>query len=611
MYKKFFLIIICLLFSFPPFTFAQEEFLTSYDVLYDVYENGETQVTEKITFKNLTDKYFASSFTLAIGVGDITNITAFDSEGNLETKLSEVSSKSQIQVTFNKQAIGKNKTYSWTLKFTSRDFAQKQGQIWQVLVPKISAQSNIDQFDLSLAVPVGFGDPTIIVPQPKNTTEIAGKIHFDFTKEQLQNSGLMASFGEEQFFDFKLIYKLKNNSILPQQIKAALPANRDYQQIIITKIHPKPQNVTVDRDGNYIAWFKLGRREIAQAVVEGKSKLSIDRLKIVSLTNEQQAYYTAAQKYWEKDNPSIKLKLIEILANLGALSNQQRASLINNFVAKTLEFDFSKRQSSLNQRLGGVTALRNPDKSLCTEFADLFISLARAADLPARLSLGYAFSSNNKLRPVSFDGGLHCWAEYFDPLVGGWLMVDPTWQSTTGGVDFSRSDLNHLVIASIGSTSDGTAIPERIEVTLADDNFVTSNKLNLSMDVYETIFAGLPSKAVIRIENQGNFSKDQANLIFNSGKITTTGITAFSTGEIPPMGVLEHQFDLRAPSLWSSFEEILQLQVDDQTIDHKVIVKPFFAYKFFSEALLTVTLAVILIYSLLVFFHFKKIKADR
>lgn len=594
---------------FPQLASAQEEFLTSYDVLYDVLGNGETEVVQKITFKNLTDKYFASSFTLAIPASDITNLSAFDSEGNLETKLNKVSSKSQIQVIFNKQIIGKNKIYPWTLKFKSTEFAQKQGEIWQVFIPKISAQSNIDRFDLSLAIPVSFGDPTIIVPVPKNTKEAVGKIYFDFSKDQLQNKGILASFGVEQFFDFKLNFSLKNNSILPRQIKAVLPGSRDHQQIIITKIYPKPQNVTVDQEGNYIAWFKLGRKETSKVVAEGKAKLSTSRGKFADLSLKQQTYYTGSQKYWDKDNPLVKLKLTEILGLSGVLSAEQQANLINNFVANTLEFDFSRARTGFDQRLGGVTALRNPDKALCTEFADLFISLARAADLSARLSLGYAISSNSQLRPTSFASGLHCWAEYFDPLIGGWSMVDPTWQSTTGGIDFSRFDLNHLVMVTQGSTSDQTLIPEKIEVRLSDNNFVTSNKLSLSINANRTIFAGLPSKALIRIENQGNFSKDQAKLIFNSGKLTTTGTTAFSTGEIPPMGMWEYQFDLRTPSLWSSFEEILQLQVDDQTIDHKVIVKPLFTHKYFSQVLLAITLAAILIYLLLVFVHFKKLKA--
>lgn len=54
----------------------------------------------------------------------------------------------------------------------------------------------------------------------------------------------------------------------------------------------------------------------------------------------------------------------------------------------------------------------------CTEFADLFVALARAADIPARRVSGYLAHENSVLKPANF----HDWAEFYEN--GVWRIVD-------------------------------------------------------------------------------------------------------------------------------------------------------------------------------------------
>lgn len=54
----------------------------------------------------------------------------------------------------------------------------------------------------------------------------------------------------------------------------------------------------------------------------------------------------------------------------------------------------------------------------CTEFADLFVALARAVDIPARRVSGYLTPESGILRPADF----HDWAEFYDN--GVWRIAD-------------------------------------------------------------------------------------------------------------------------------------------------------------------------------------------
>ena len=65
---------------------------------------------------------------------------------------------------------------------------------------------------------------------------------------------------------------------------------------------------------------------------------------------------------------------------------------------------------------------RNGD---CTEFADLFTTLASATGLPARTVIGLAYLSESQ----AF--ALHAWNEV--AIDGDWRGVDPTWGETRIG----------------------------------------------------------------------------------------------------------------------------------------------------------------------------------
>ena len=318
-----FLLITFSLHLFVSSSFAQEkQFSASYDVLYDVGQDGVTSVSETIKLKNLTDKFFASNFALTIDSTQLIDISASDNQGMLVTQSNQEGNGTKIDVKFGQQIVGKDKEYSFKLNFKSKDFSEKSGKIWQVTVPKISSASDIDNYALSLAVPVSFGDPTTITPDPKSTSESGGKLIMRFTKEQLSTTGILANFGSQQLFDYQLTYHLKNDSLFPAIIKVSLPSDSTHQKVTIDSILPKPENMTVDSDGNNIGFFKVERKGETIVKVLGKSKLNLrPTINNNPLTRDQIVTNTKPDRYWEADNPIIKQKLADIYKKKNPKSN--------------------------------------------------------------------------------------------------------------------------------------------------------------------------------------------------------------------------------------------------------------------------------------------------
>ena len=614
--KLFILLALVVAFHFVPVTavHAAGEFSTNYVANYDVDTAGVTQVSEKITLTNLTDKYYASEFSLTIGSTKITDISAADDSGDLVTSVNQEGNKSKITIKFPSQITGKNKTYSWTLKFKSTDFAQAQGKVWQVSIPKIASVSDVASYDLTLSVPAEFGDPSSILPEPKQETEDGGKISLTFDKSQLTDSGILANFGTNQLFSYTLHYHLTNPGILPIVAKVPLPPDTEYQEVAINSISPKPETVTIDADGNYIAWFKLEHRANLDVSVGGLAKLSLNsRQKLpYLLSKERQIELTSSQEYWQKDDPLIQTELSEILKGHENDSVKDKARLINNFVVNTLKYDEDKLKNADFSRLGAITALNHPDKALCSEFTDLFIALARAAGIPSREVDGYAYTPNKDIRPLSFNGTvLHAWPEYYDPQLG-WIMIDPTWQNTTGGVDyFSKFDLNHFVLDIRGSSSVDPTTADDVKVDFSDAEFSPHPDFSLDIDAPYQIFAGFPAQAIVSIVNGGSSVSPATVLALNTGGINISGENSYNIPPVPPFGKLSYKFDLRTRSLIDSFDQQLTASIADKNAQKSIQVRPFFAFQFFPVMLIVVTAVMISFYLGAIGLHIKRIRRHR
>ena len=592
---------------FTSTVYAAEEFGTSYDVVYDVGEDGVTTVTEKVTLKNLTSQYYASQFKLIIGATQISDIKASDGSGSMEVKSEQKDTSTTINVKFNAQVAGLNKTLPWTLQFKSKDFAEKTGKVWEVRAPKVSAAANIENYNLTISVPTDFGDPTLISPTPRSQTASNGKLFLTFSKDQLISSGVSANFGTIQLFDFDLIYHLENNNLIPIITNIALPPDTAYQDIIFQRIEPKPLNVTLDIDGNYLAWYRLSRGERLDVKVIGSSKLYTNsKAKKTTLSQDLIKKYTQPDKYWEKDNPAITSKLTEILGSNLPSETSAKIKLIYRYVVNNLKYDSGRLNGDI-ERLGAVTILNNPSSAVCMEFTDLFIALSRAAGIPARELDGYAYTSNPSLRPLSLTKDiLHAWPEYYDEK-RGWVMVDPTWENTTGGVDyFSKLDLNHFVFAIKGSSS-SQPIPagsykytgqdsHDVKVTLSDNDFLGKAQLGVVIDAPEPILAGFPGKVKIKVTNLGNAVFPSAGFGVSGSKLVILQEDGQTLGNIPSFGAASFEIPIRTKSLFDSYNDQMIVLIGSQKFTKDVFIKPFLIFQTIPLILIGLASVIVLIY---------------
>ncbi|MEM3402003.1 MAG: transglutaminase domain-containing protein [Candidatus Hadarchaeales archaeon] len=152
-------------------------------------------------------------------------------------------------------------------------------------------------------------------------------------------------------------------------------------------------------------------------------------------------YTTPVQGLWESDDSRISALAAELVEN--APNVYYEAENIFRFVIKYLQY---KR---LDAEHGALYAYLTKVGD-CTEYSNLFVALARAAGIPAKVVAGNGYLPiYNVGGSADFSATGHAWAIFYLPDYG-WVPVDGVWP--TGKGSFARADYSHIA----GATTDGS-----------------------------------------------------------------------------------------------------------------------------------------------------------
>jgi transglutaminase-like putative cysteine protease len=433
------------LYLLPGSINAQNEFSVDANVTYSVQETGKTVVTHAIVLENNISTVYATTYTLSLENIDVANVKAFSDKGDsFPVEISKDGGNTNIKVSFPDTVVGKGVQRNFSITYENSSFAVRTGEVWEISIPRLGDQTNFRNYQLTLNVPKSFGLEAYISPKPESSNFGDGGYTYTYNKNNLLQTGVNAGYGQFQVFSFNLSYHLENPLSVASNTQIALPPDTAFQKVYLQKINPKPTNVTIDSDGNWLAIYDLSPRQRLDVSVSGSVQIFASYRSFPEPTNQELSDNLKDNEYWQVTDPKIR--------ELATKLKTPRA--IYNYVSQNLHYDVSRVQPNV-QRMGALGALQNPNQAICMEFTDLFIALARAAGIPAREIEGFAYTENPDLQPLGLVADvLHSWPEYYDKDKGAWIPIDPTWGSTTGGVDFfDKLDLRHFAFVIHGRSS--------------------------------------------------------------------------------------------------------------------------------------------------------------
>lgn len=580
-YSLFFILFfISITFIFTQKVFAVDNFDTSYNVIYDVKEDETTNVTFNIGLTNKSSDFFATSYNVQTGFNDIENLKVQDSLGPINFKAEKNDNGVMLIFDFNEKTVGKGNTQKFSISFDTKEITKNFGNIREINIPALANQRDFSSLKVQVKTPRSFGKPSIVKPYVKSVEITPEEI--SFTKNDLKSSGISIAFGDKQIYDFNLKYHITNKNVFPEISEIALPSDNNYQKIIIDNITPKPENVLIDENGNWIAQFKLLPSQDLAITVKGSAKVSHMPTN-TKLTDEKKKLFLRSDKFWEVQDSKIQNKAKEL----------KTSEAIYDYVKNTLKYD-TRRIINSQERLGAKNSLNNPDSAISLEFTDLFIALSRAAGIPAMAVEGFANTSNITYKPLtSTNDVLHTWPQFYDEDKKTWIMVDPTWENITKGIDyFNVFDFDHFAFVLKGIDSEypisAGGYKSKVLKEQKDVHITTSTEfnqdnpiLNFTTDFSKNLFGGLPISGKIIVSNDSN-TLTPAQIVKIESKELSPKSQDLHVKEIPPYGkqVLTINFAPVHPLTNKTF--VAKISIGQEALEKDIIVLPIYRSIYFS-----------------------------
>ena len=193
-----------------------------------------------------------------------------------------------------------------------------------------------------------------------------------------------------------------------------IPKTIENRQTIFDINYSVPPSRIYDADGNRYAEFIFTNPD-KDIKIQIRVKAQLIRYDLVTAyaihkkhVEDVSQKYLASEKYLEKDNPAIMEVCKKIITGPSEIATVEN---IHDYVLNKMEHGGYQSQD-----LGAVHALK-AGKGDCSEYVDLFVTLCRAKNIPARIAEGYCTKSAESYG--------HVWAEvYVKPY--GWIPFDPS-----------------------------------------------------------------------------------------------------------------------------------------------------------------------------------------
>ncbi len=533
-------------------------------ITYDINDAGTTRITYDINLENSDPNTYITKYTLSTGLSDAKNVEAKLENGQtLSYEIRIEDSGSNIEVSF-PQPRSPQTNVRWSLSFTSADVINEVGKVKEIAVPGF-----IGDFDLSviLKVPNNFGNVNYYSRTPDEISDEGQKKVLKYTAQEIRESGILVSLDDTQVFDFTYKYELKNEEE-NTKIRAtiALPPDYKNQKIYFDNFEPKPANGYRDADGNYVAEYIVEPGDGYEVLIQGKAVLTNAIDNNFAKPELDLSKYLVQDEYWDTEDAAIVTLVGELTKDIS--TDKEKGRAIYDYVVNNLSYNQDALSDANRGRLGAANVLIAKDNAICQEYTDLFITLARAAGLPARMLAGYTTAGIGYDLP---DNTLHAWAEFYTEE-DGWITVDPTWESTSEGFNFfGNVGLSHFVLSIRGIDSEDPPlvlsfvssddVSDNLVIKPVTANVERTNEIVVKTNFPELMRTIIKNKGTISIENNTNVVLTGINIFVESENLTLD-IPQFEAGRaIFPGETQDVEVMIFSNNLFSSFKEALNFQV--------------------------------------------------
>lgn len=540
---------------------------------YELNPPHTTLVTHTITLKNLDPTVNVNQFAFEISnphlsqiivessssLDDDTHTPSDQDENHTPPLVNNVSTdtSTSIGLTFQDDVIGQDQTRTITIGYTDQTTAAFTDNSGFMYIPALVDQSTYDSYQIEIVMPSSLADMAI---QPSTTQHQLPEINQAnqdqdtvFSLSPNPDESLTLYFGNNQPVSFELNYQLLNQTDSPSLQQILLPPNTPYQTIFLDELTPKPEKISIDHHGNWLASYRVDQQSSQEVIVTGQADIMAEADSDPERPTRQ---YLAETSFWpvghdqltswlEQQNLSTQNSLYEITESILQQTYSQDATS-----DATLDASF-------------LGELDSSQPIMMAALPNLAISTFRTFEYPSRRAIGLSFAFDEQARPALFyNQKLHSWLETWTGHT--WQQIDPIWGLSTGGqnyVDFR--DVSKLTLAYHGGRAPYPEPTQLRSATVQAISQIDQPALQVAFSLQPRKIWGitLPGQYLVTIDNQSGQS------ILNQA-LKISGV--FSPITMPIDEVLPYQstqvvLKLKTNDWFAASQDDVQLQLHDQT----------------------------------------------
>ncbi|MEM2678944.1 MAG: transglutaminase domain-containing protein [Candidatus Hadarchaeales archaeon] len=408
------------------------------NLIYSLYqiellslEDTNVLVTETIKYLNL-DQTISLSIQKRIPARMVENIQVVDETGPLS--FSSRSLDNFTEITFSTRWIETGREYTIRISYVLTKWAKVAGGSYIVSFWGLKEfDFDCQQFLIKVYGPPGYV-PFLCDLSATSFRSPPSFLYSTTISRGRSFAGLTAIFSKRTFYSISLDYEI-NADVRNLSLDVILVNPYvEWQFSSLVSADPMPSEVFFDKDGNLHGVFKfVNPEEVFRLRIQLFFDVSVYDPEITSENVEgifeippELAEFLLPTEWWPCDNPTI-LSIVEQMTQM-----ESNSFLLASAIMKFVEDRLSYQQQEVRR---GVFWSLESGIGDCSEYTDLFITLARASGLSARALYGWAYTTEN-FSP-------HAFAEIYLPMVG-WQPVDPSWGDSHGDY-FCRLDSSHIV----------------------------------------------------------------------------------------------------------------------------------------------------------------------
>lgn len=452
----------------------------------------------QITFENIGENPTALSiYDLRIGSVYPIDVTALSGSSVLVSSVKE-NSGSVIQIMLGNTMLRPGLTYTATVSYTVENYLVLYGGAFDVELPLFHQSDRSRRESVTFSYPEAFGKINYATADFVRRSD--RKFEIATFNDLLDVDRLFLSVGNQKYISMSMERSFSNDSDGYVKQDVLIPPEFSSQQFIITSISPSPDRARSTDDGNILLTYSVPGDDTLWVRISGILVQTMPTDSIRTLTNEERATYLDTQiEWWNIDNDTV-LSDIKEISRLDSLD--EKIENIYNYTQKELILSEGFRQLHGSEfRKGASVALKTYKNASVEDYADVFVALARYAEIPARIVAGYVY-------PYSIDksqlGMFHVWPQYWSDEYG-WVSVDPAYEMYTGLPCRSYVGLSRVVVASsYDEELYGSFQETSSEFILTDEMIPSGSELSAELEIKSHMNAGSYAHGILVLRNTGN-----------------------------------------------------------------------------------------------------------